>query len=81
MAMLEIKDLTGLQWAVDEAYYRSLKRNADNTIEYIGKTGIYKAETPGRGWTSSTLLVSSIEDANRDVQKTIGQYRWRQKRV
>ncbi|MDY2590111.1 MAG: discoidin domain-containing protein, partial [Agathobacter sp.] len=61
----ENKDLTGLQWAVDEAYYRSLKRNADNTIEYIGKTGIYKAETPGRGWTSSTLLVSSIEDANR----------------
>jgi len=60
----ENKFLTGLQWAVDEAYYRSLKRNADNSIEYTGKS-VYKTETPGSGWKSSTLQVSSIVDANR----------------
>ena len=57
--------LTGLQWAVDEAYYRSLKRNADNSILYTDKAGIYISETPGSNWVSSSLKVSSIDDAKR----------------
>ena len=28
------EDMTGLQWAVDEAYYRSLKKNTKNAIVY-----------------------------------------------
>lgn len=57
--------LTGLQWAIDEAYARSLKRNSDNTIVYKDKTGIYISSTPGSGWVSSTLKVSSIDDDER----------------
>lgn len=34
----EGEQLTGLQWAVDEAFYRSLERDGGNNVKYINKT-------------------------------------------
>lgn len=59
--------LTGLQWAVDEAYYRSLKKDGSNNIAYTTKS-VYKALPPGSNWIERSLKVSSIEGSQQRVQ-------------
>lgn len=63
--------LTGLQWAVDEAYYRSLKKTG-SSIDYTEKSGIYIKSTPSSSLSSGNLRVSSIDDAQR-VEVWVGE--------
>ena len=63
--------LTGLQWAVDEAYYRSLKKKG-SSIDYTEKSGIYIKSTPSSSLSSGNLRVSSIDDAQR-VEVWVGE--------
>lgn len=63
--------LTGLQWAVDEAYYRSLKKTG-SSIDYTEKSGIYIKSTPSSALSSGNLRVSSIDDAQR-VEVWVGE--------
>lgn len=56
--------LTGLQWAVDEAYYRSLNKNASNKIIYTTKSGVYRS-TDTKSYSSSTIKVSEVLSDNR----------------
>ena len=67
--------LTGLQWAVDEAFARSLERNADNSIKYTEITGVTHFN-PGSQSTvnpdRTTIEVSTV-DKNKRVQVWIGE--------
>lgn len=67
--------LTGLQWAVDEAFYRSLERNDDNTIKYSTITGVTHFN-PGSQSTvnpnRTTIDVSTVDKSKR-VQVWIGE--------
>ena len=67
--------LTGLQWAVDEAFARSLERNADNSIKYTEITGVTHFN-PGSESTvnpdRTTIEVSPVDKRKR-VQVWIGE--------
>lgn len=67
--------LTGLQWAVDEAFARSLDRNDDNTIKYTTKSGVTHFN-PGSQSTvnpdRTTIEVSTVDKSKR-VQVWIGE--------
>ena len=67
--------LTGLQWAVDEAFYRSLERNDDNIIKYSTITGVTHFN-PGSLNTvnpdRTTIDVSTVDKSKR-VQVWIGE--------
>lgn len=67
--------LTGLQWAVDEAFARSLDRNDDNTIKYTTKSGVTHFN-PGSQSTVNpdrkTIDVSTVDKSKR-VQVWIGE--------
>lgn len=67
--------LTGLQWAVDEAFARSLERNADNSIKYTEITGVTHFN-PGSESTvnpdRTTIEVSTVDKSKR-VQVWIGE--------
>lgn len=58
--------LTGLQWAVDEAYYRSLKKDAKGNIQYTEQQ-VYTTTTPtdNNSWKYENLKVSGIDDSKR----------------
>lgn len=67
--------LTGLQWAVDEAFARSLERNADNSIKYTEIPGVTHFN-PGNQSTVNpkrkTIDVSTVDKSKR-VQVWIGE--------
>ena len=67
--------LTGLQWAVDEAFARSLERNADNTIKYTTISGVTHF-SPGSESTvnpdRTTIDISTVDKSKR-VQVWIGE--------
>lgn len=67
--------LTGLQWAVDEAFARSLERNADNSIKYTEIPGVTHFN-PGSQSTvnpnRTTIDVSTVDKSKR-VQVWIGE--------
>ncbi|WP_158215862.1 discoidin domain-containing protein [Prevotella sp. P5-92] len=67
--------LTGLQWAVDEAFARSLERNADNLIKYTEIPGVTHFN-PGSQSTvnpnRTTIDVSTVDKSKR-VQVWIGE--------
>ena len=56
--------LTGLQWAVDEAYYRSLNKDASDKIIYTTKNGVYRS-IDTQSYSSSTIDVSKVLSDNR----------------
>ena len=67
--------LTGLQWAVDEAFARSLKRNDDNTIIYTTKSGVTHFNPGSQSTVNSartTIDVSTVDKSKR-VQVWIGE--------
>ena len=67
--------LTGLQWAVDEAFARSLERNDDNSIKYTEITGVTHFN-PGSESTvnpnRTTINISTVDKSKR-VQVWIGE--------
>lgn len=67
--------LTGLQWAVDEAFARSLERNADNSIKYTEISNVTHFN-PGSQSTvnpdRTTIDVSTVDKSKR-VQVWIGE--------
>lgn len=67
--------LTGLQWAVDEAFARSLERNDDNTIKYSTITGVTHFNPGSQSTVNSdrtTIDVSTVDKSKR-VQVWIGE--------
>lgn len=56
--------LTGLQWAVDEAFARSLNKDASDNIIYITKSDVYRS-TDTQSYSSSTIKVSEVLSDNR----------------
>ena len=67
--------LTGLQWAVDEAFARSLERNDDNSIKYTEITGVTHFNPGSQNTVNSdrtTIDVSTVDKSKR-VQVWIGE--------
>ena len=66
--------LTGLQWAVDEAYYRSLKKDESNAIIYKTQSGIY-VQPVGGSYTETSVQYSEVDENNRvEVWVAKGEY-------
>ena len=52
--------LTGLQWAVDEAYYRSLEKN-NGTIKQYSTSGVWK----DGGWGTTSIAHGKVQEGER----------------
>lgn len=67
--------LTGLQWAVDEAFVRSLERNDNGSVKYTTITGVTHFNPGGQGnfdMDRTTIAVSKVNQSKR-VQVWIGE--------
>ncbi len=63
--------LTGLQWAVDEAYYRSLKKDESNKILYNTDKSAYMGGDMSSVETDLTLTSSALTLSTVDLNKTV----------
>ena len=67
--------LTGLQWAVDEAFARSLERNDNGSVKYTTITGVTHFNPGGQGnfdMDRTTIAVSKVNHS-KCVQVWIGE--------
>lgn len=63
--------LTGLQWAVDEAFYRSLEKNADGTIRYNTDKKAYTGADMATAGTTTVQTEQSLTLSTVDHTKTV----------